>query len=264
MKASLHIIAVIIAVVLTSCEKEIDFKYHDIDPLPVIEANLTPKGMNVAITYTTPMGEPMDLTPVTDAAATLTDVTDGCDYALSAGPDGAFGAETAFSPVTGHDYRLNVTMENRTYEAVTTMYPATEITSVEFSWIKMPYDQVAVLQVQFRDIPSMDDECYWIKIYRNDKLYCWGEITDRATDEAGIITYITMTTRRDIEEEDDDSIILDGDIITANVSVISHAMYDYLQALCNDSNGPAMFSGPLCLGYFLATSPVEQSTTFHR
>ncbi len=264
MKASLYVITVISAVALPSCEKEIDFKYHDIDPLPVIEANLTPQGMRVGITYTTPMGEPMDRTPVTDATLILTDANDGASYDLHAGTDGYFCSQTPFLPVVGHDYQLAVTIGTETYEAVTTMYPATEITSVEFSWIKMPYDQVAVLQVQFQDIPTLDDECYWIKIYRNDKLYCWGEITDRGADDNGTITYITMTTRHDIEEEDDDRIILDGDIITASVSVISHGMYDYLQALRNDSNGPAMFSGPLCLGYFLATSPVEQSTIFHR
>ena len=31
----------------------------------------------------------------------------------------------------------------------------------------------------------------------------------------------------------------------------------------NDSNGPAMFSGDKCLGYFMATSPVSESIAFH-
>ena len=30
--------------VLVSCEKELDISYHNIDPLPVIEAELTPDG----------------------------------------------------------------------------------------------------------------------------------------------------------------------------------------------------------------------------
>lgn len=29
-----------------------------------------------------------------------------------------------------------------------------------------------------------------------------------------------------------------------------------------DSSGPAMFSGGRCLGYFIATSPVERSVVF--
>jgi hypothetical protein len=39
-------------------------------------------------------------------------------------------------------------------------------------------------------------------------------------------------------------------------------MHDYLEALQNDSNGPAMFSGDKCLGYFVATSPVSASIVF--
>ena len=63
--------------VLVSCEKELDISYHNIDPLPVIEAELTPDGARVGITMTTPMGEPMDRTRLTDAVVTLTDLTDG-------------------------------------------------------------------------------------------------------------------------------------------------------------------------------------------
>ena len=38
--------------VLVSCEKELDISYHNIDPLPVIEAELTPDGARVGITMT--------------------------------------------------------------------------------------------------------------------------------------------------------------------------------------------------------------------
>ena len=46
-------------VLLTSCEKELDFKYHDVESQLVIEGNVTQDGTIVALTYTTPMGEPM-------------------------------------------------------------------------------------------------------------------------------------------------------------------------------------------------------------
>ena len=111
--------------VLVSCEKELDISYHNIDPLPVIEAELTPDGARVSITLTTPMGEPMDRTRLTDAVVTLTDLTDGATYDLHADADGYFVNTT--SGIAGHDYRLTVERKGCRYEAVATMYPATQI-----------------------------------------------------------------------------------------------------------------------------------------
>lgn len=255
------ILVTICAMFLTaSCEKELDFEYHDIDPLTVIEAELTPEGAKVGITYTTPMNEPMDRTRLTDATVTLTDLTDGTAYSLHPDEEGFFVDPTP--GIAGHDYRLSVKRAGCRYEADATMYAPTEIESLEFNWIKMPYDYVAVFQGRFLDNTATQGECYWIKLYRNGEIYQWGEMDDRSAVD-GISTFFTMTTRMDTDEEDDDTVLFDGDVITCTVSPISRAMHDYLEALQNDSNGPAMFSGDKCLGYFLATSPVSASVVFH-
>ena len=44
---------------------------------------------------------------------------------------------------------------------------------------------------------------------------------------------------------------------------VTEKMVDYLSALSNDSNGPAMFSGDYCLGYFMAAPVAEMSVIFH-
>lgn len=75
---------------MASCEKELDFKYNDIEPLTVIEAEITPDGAKVGITLTTPMDEPMDRSHLTDAVVTLTDLTDGTVYDLSVDAEGFF------------------------------------------------------------------------------------------------------------------------------------------------------------------------------
>ena len=61
----------LLPVVLISCEKELDFKYHDIDPITVIEGVLTLDGPLIATTLTMPMDEPMDHTRLTDASVEL-------------------------------------------------------------------------------------------------------------------------------------------------------------------------------------------------
>lgn len=245
---------------LSSCQKDLDFKYHDIEPLTVIEAELTPEGARVAITMTTPMDEPMDRTRLTDAVVTIYDLTTGTQLSLAADNEGYF--RNSSPGIAGHDYKLTVERNGNVYEASTHMYPPTEIVSLEFNWINMPYDQVAVLQAQYLDNPATDQECYWIKLYRNGEIYLWQEQDDRgATD--GVATFFTMTSRRDTDEEDDDEVLFEGDVMTFTVAQISKEMHDYLEALQNDSNGPSMFSGPRVLGYFLASSPISSSITFH-
>lgn len=245
---------------LVSCEKELDFKYHDIEPLTVIEGTLTPDGARIGITLTTPMDEPMNTSRLTDATVTLRDITDDVTYLLTADEEGYFTDPTP--GIIGHDYTLVVERGASRYEATATMYAPTEIVGMEFNWIKMPYDQVAVLQVQYLDNSAISGQCYWLKLYRNGEIYLWNEMDDRSAVD-GISTFFTMTTRKDTDEEEDDTVLFDGDVMTCTVSPISAAMHNYLEALQNDSSGPQMFTGDKCLGYFLATSPVSASITFH-
>ncbi len=250
----------ILVLLLASCEKDLDLKYHEIDPLTVIEAELTPDGIKVALKLTTPMDEPMDRTLLTDADVSLTDLTSGVSYSLSSDNEGYFVNPTP--GIIGHIYKLTVARKGEVYEAETVMYPATEILSLEFNWINMPYDQVAVFQAQYTEDPLQNGDCYWIKLYRNGEIYLWQEADDRSAVD-GVGTFFTMTSRRDTDEEDDDEVLFDGDVMTFSICRISREMHNYLEALQNDSSGPAMFSGPRCLGYFIATSPTSQSITFH-
>lgn len=263
MRISKIIAAVCLAltpVILASCEKELDFKYHDIEPLTVIEGEITPGGVKVGITFTTPMDEPMDRTRLTDATVTLTDLTEGESYLLEPDSEGFY---TGGRPgVEGHDYRLVVERDGCRYEAEATLYPAVEIEGLEFNWIQMPYDHVAVFQARFRESPDGGSGYYWVKLYRNGEIYQWGEMDNRGATE-GTVTFMTLTTRMDTEAEDAATVLYDGDVMECTISPVSRSMHDYLEALQNGSNGPAMFNGDRCLGYFIATSPSTASIVFH-
>ena len=257
---SFCVFGILEALILTGCEKELDFEYHDVESPLVIEATLSHEGSNVRLTHTTPMDEPMDLTPLTDAEVTITDLTSGSSRLLPLKEDGSFGDDRPGE--AEHEYRVEVTAGGNSFTSSCVMKGATEIVDMMFQWIKMPYDYVAVLQVSFKEIPGDDDNCFWIRLLRNGKPYKWS-VVDRRIASAGVINFVTMTTRRNIEEEDEKDLLLDGDEVTALVIPISREMVDYLTALEQDSNGPAMWQGNFCLGYFLASPIASKTIIFH-
>lgn len=257
---SITLFVIISCFMLTGCEKELDFEYHDVESPLVIEATLSQEGSSVRLTHTTPMDEPMDLTPVTDAEVIITDLSTGSSRLLPLKEDGSFGDDNPGD--AGHEYRVDVTADGRSFTSSCAMKETTEIVDMLFQWIKMPYDYVAVLQISFKEIPGDADNCFWVRILRNGEPYKWS-VVDRRIASSGIINFVTMTTRRDIDEEEKKDLLLDGDEVTALVIPISRKMVDYLTALEQDSNGPAMWEGGFCLGYFFASPIASNTIIFH-
>lgn len=251
------------ALILWSCEKELDIDYHKIEPMPVIEATLDLEGATVAITLTTPMDEPMDTILQTNASVMLTDITLGRTETLAPDDKGLFRSATP--GVTGHSYRLDVDLDGDRFSTRGVMADTVKITDIAMEWIKMPYDRVAILKVDFTDSDPTPGNSYWLRIYRNGKPYRWSVGDDRAASPDGTISAIQMTTRRDTTAEDEDDLLVDGDVIRATVAQIDTPMYRMLEALTGSgSNGPRLWAGPKrCLGYFL-TSPVADTTIIFR
>lgn len=257
-------VLLVMLVALCSCEKELNFDYHDITPLTVIEGNLSEQGASVRLTLTTPMSEPMDTVPLTDATVTIADLTSGLEHVAVADAHGVYRLDTPGIP--GHTYRLAVERGGVRHESWPCVMPrAVEITAMEMEWVKMPYDHVALLKVEFTDDTTRRGDAYWLRVYRNGEPYRWSVTDDRMTDTLGRISAVQMTTRRDTTAEDEDDLLRPGDVLTASVAPVDSLMQRYLEALTmGGTNGPAMFSGTVpALGYFLAAPVTTVSYTFH-
>lgn len=260
MREILFKILPLLTLLLVGCEKEIDFKYHDIDPILVIEGALTEEGAVVSLTETTPMDEPMNHRQVEGATVSIIDLDNGDVAILDPSADGGpYIADIA--GIQGHTYRLEVLRPGgkEPNRADCVMLPPAPAPQLSLAWISMPYDHVAVLQVRFE---GDTEECYWVRVYRNGEAYMWRAVSGGAAVANGIIDEVFMTTRQDISEEEDDTVLVDGDVLTVTVSPISRAMHDYLEAIGSDSSGPLLFSGPMALGYFLAAPVSSAQITF--
>lgn len=247
--------------VLASCEKEIDFEYNDIPEQQVIEGLLTQEGVSVKLTKTVPTDEPFNDNTVTDATVTVVDKSTGNTYSMVADEEGTFTC-TGLIGKTGNEYELTVVIGKECYRSSCTMLPSSEIVSAEFNWIKMPYDDVAVLKVQFKEVEERTSQ-YWLRIYRNGEPYEWQAIESRNAVD-GLVTGMMMTSRKDVDAEDEEDVLREGDVIDIEVLTISTTMADYLNSLNNgDYNGNRMFSGSYCLGYFLVAPISRTQITYH-
>lgn len=254
-----NIIIILIIFFLTSCEKELDFQYHDIEPQLVIEGLLDQEGIRVTLSNTTPMDEKIEKNYLTDGLVWLIDETYQEKIKLLPDINGVYQAP--YSGKADNTYRLEISRAGKSYLSTCKMRPATTIEGLKFQWIKMPYDYVAVLQIIFKDLDSVDD-CYWIKLFRNGEPYKW-IISDDKGSVNGLIMEVIMTTRKDLDEEDEKDKLKEGDKVKVVINAISREMYDYLIAIENNSNGPTMFENDFCLGYFLASDSVADSIIFH-
>ena len=242
-----------------SCEKELDFKYHKIESQFVIEGTLSENYARVQLSYTTPMEEPFIHEPVIDGEVTLTDQTDNITYTLHL-DNGVFC--NAIHGIPNHNYELSIIHKGKNYKSVSMMRKGVEILDLKLQWIKMPYDHVAILEI-ISTVSEIEGTCYWTRIYKNGVPYKWLMSHGSGAIE-GKLSQTTFTTRQNPEDENDRDNLQSGDLLNVEVIPISLDMYDYLVGISSDSNGPQMFSGDFCLGYFLASEVAKASIIFNR
>lgn len=245
--------------VLSGCEKEIEVRYDDISPVLVVEADVTSSGSRALLTLTTPMDEPVDKTPVTDATVSLSDLTTGSSVILQPGDDGVY--RDGRGGIEGHEYRIEVSRGGERHTSVCVMQPPAVIASAVFIWKKMPYDYVAVLDVRIVDDVSRAGEYFWVRVYRNGEFYKWATVDDSLTHE-GCMSVSMFTSREDLDEEEPGEALTPDDIVTVSVTPLSRTLYDYVNALGTVSNGVRLFEGGFCLGYFIAAPVTEMSVPF--
>ncbi len=232
-----HLPLIIVALTLASCTKDLELDYRDLDPIPVIEANLTDKGLSVRLTLTSPMDEPMDTVAQTDYIASLTELPDD-------------------------NYRLDIDFRGQHFYSECQMQSDAEILDVKFQWTKMPYDHVAVMTLFLRDNPAKSDEAWWVRIWRNGEIYKWLCFNDKYAID-GVVEASVMTTRQNPEPDDKDT-LTDGDNLLITVTTVPPHVLTYLNNLAAHTiDGPTTFLDDRCLGYFLASTPTDTTLIYH-
>ena len=139
MRKTLYLILTILA--LTGCKKEIDFDFHEVEPVVVIEGRVTNEGAVVTVTQSRSVTDSVRPHCLPGAVVTIT--TEGNTTTLPY--DAASNSyRSATAGVAGNTYQLDVDFAGHHYEASAYMPLAAPILSADFFWMSMLDERMLV------------------------------------------------------------------------------------------------------------------------
>jgi hypothetical protein len=266
---------------LTGCKKEIDFDYHEIAPVVVIEGRVTNEGMEVLVTTSRSVTDSVHPRCLQGAAVSITGngVTTVLPY--DAATDSYHSAVTGKA---GETYHLSVDYDGRHYEASATMHDAAPILSANFYWMSMLGERMLVYELWAVDPDAAERNYYWYRVDRISKHphilqmksqaqepYRWSVRDDRGCPPGKFFLDVMATSEKAMDEDKEEnwkSIFYEGDKVVCRLMTIDRPVYDYFTSLRAGQSGGANprtnISGG-CLGFFAAGTVTRTDTiVYHK
>lgn len=263
---------------LASCKKEIDFDYHEIEPIVVVEGRVTNEGTEVFITKSRNVTDSVRGTCLPGAIVTITQHQSSTTIPYN---ENSNSYHSGLKGKAGETYLLSVDFEGHHYEGTATMPAAAPIISTEFLWFSMLDERILVYEMWAQDPEPDERNYYWYRMdritnhphfmdRRHKKPYLWNVFDDRGNPPGLLYRDIMCMSERaanEDEEENWDRILYEGDTITFQLMTIDRPSFDYFQSLRAGQSGGANPRSNLtggCLGYFTAGTVSRADTiVFH-
>lgn len=259
---------------MTACKKEIDFDFHEVDPVLVIEGRVTNEGSTVMITQSRSVTDSVFGRCLQGAVVTVS--TGGIVTPLTY--DGSRDCYySSMTGIPGNTYTLNVDYDGSHYEASALMPLPAPIVSADFYWMSVLDERMLVYEVWAVDPYPSERNQYWYRVdrishhphlqrQRKTEPYRWGVLDDRGCPPGVVFMDLVSTSEKAMDEDEEDhwkSILYDGDSIFCQLMTIDRPVYDYFSSLRAGQSGGANpktnISGG-CQGYFAAGSVTHTDT----
>lgn len=273
------ILPLLCLLLFTACEKEIDFDYHEIDPLVVVEGRVTNEGTEVHITHSRSVTDSVHGKTLPGATVVIT--CDDHQETLTYHPAG----DCYQSPMKGQPgktYQLSIDFEGKHYESTSTMPAPTTIISSQFYWMTVLNERLLV-NVLWATDPHPDTRDYYYfrmdrrsshphalaKSKNHPKAYRSNVFDDRGNPPGFVFRDIHCMMERTAEEDEEDNwdkILYAGDTIMMQLMTIDRPTYDYFRTLSSGQGGGANPISNItggCLGYFTAASISRSDTLIY-
>ena len=256
---------------LTSCEKEIDIDYHQVDPLYVAEGLVTQDGSTnytkrptfVRLTTTQDMTDNVS-NGHNLMGATIVLSEDG--YVLDTlryWRNGYYVSDC--QGYEGSQYTIDIYLDGNHFQSSSVMQAEPQFSSFRFVWKDVLSERLLFADLKINDI-SGQNNYYFMHIYRNGIGYRWAVMDDSHNPGGELQQLFSCTTERNLDKNDDDG-LKDGDKIHLEIRSIDRRTYDYfysMQVMQNSATNPVQNYTGGCLGYFSACQIVTYDTTFRR
>ncbi|MBQ5477877.1 MAG: DUF4249 family protein, partial [Bacteroidaceae bacterium] len=173
----------LVAAVLCSCEKELDFKYDSVEPIYVIEATVSNEGTTALITKTRDVESTSDAPTVDNATVTMTG-SDGSQTTLTHEGNGVYTSPV--KGVEGVTYTLKANIGNVTTQSTSVMPDEIKYEDSYFYRMPMLGDSLYVYKITLAD-DGKQPRYYYIRIMRNDKMYRWMLSDNKVANDGKIV-----------------------------------------------------------------------------
>ena len=248
---------------LTSCEKELDFAYNNIEPLYVVEANLTDDGAVAKLSQTLDMADTVWNKDITNASVVITG-EDGSRFVLHHDSAGIYSSKEA-QGIPGTKYTIHVEIGDYVTESSSIMQEPFSVKDCYMYKYLLMSDDIYAVRVDVND-EGLKDSYYHALVTRNGEPYKWMIIDNRG--QYGVVEIdLGCFVDSDMEDHKED-ILEDGEKIDVEVRKVDRKIYDYYWSR---AIGLDTYSNPLrdftnnTLGYFSACSVQKMPTmTFNR
>ena len=249
MKKYIFLLFCLNLVLLSSCKKDIEIDYHQVDPIYVVEASVSNEGMEARISQTNNMDDNSTTSNIDNAVVVVTG-SDGSSKTLTYSKNGIYKSSAVGTPDV--EYTIDIQFDGHHFTSSSIMQKMPKMNKFRFIRKKIMTENYQMGELLLQDIPN-EENWYFMHIYRNDLGYRWAVKRDDQNPNGELQQLFAFNK----EGSTDQDRLREGDELEAQVRTIDERSYEYLYTLLlmdNTGTNPIYnFTGG-CLGYFSAFS----------
>ena len=255
-----------------SCTKTLDLDYDEIEPLLVVQGNVSNYGMKVFVGHHSNMRDTVNKDCYTDAEVSIAG-DDGFSEKLEYA-DGYYVSPSNAKGVEGVTYTLHVKRGNKECYAESTMPTTVAIDSFKWDWLPIINDiEIRVLNIYLNDDPDVDNY-YFLEMLRDGDIMKNAVASDFGLEPPFNYFNWGISSRNHLEDEEKErqktgkrkkDILYVGDGISIRLRSIDWNAFHYLTTAEENEKGinpETNLKGENCVGYFSAYGEYRINTTF--
>ena len=178
-------------ILLSSCKKDIEIDYHQVDPIYVVEASVSNEGMEARISQTNNMDDNSTTSNIDNAVVVVTG-SDGSSKTLTYSKNGIYKSSAVGVP--GVEYTIDIQFDGHHFTSSSIMQKMPKMNNFRFIRKKIVTENYQMGELLLQDIPN-EENWYFMHIYRNHLGYRWAVKRDDTNPNGELQQLFSYTLR---------------------------------------------------------------------